>query len=88
MPSLTIGTSLASTRPPGRDRWWASAAYPIADADTGLTLGPAAILDFGGNRYATIEGWWELPAYAAGDAEGIGGPPAVVLDFSSDKYAR
>ncbi|MAM09112.1 MAG: hypothetical protein CML23_01340 [Rhizobiaceae bacterium] len=88
MPSLTIGTSLAATRPPGRGRWWASAAFAAADADISLTLGPAAILDFGGNRYATIEGWWELPAYAAGDADGIGRSPAAILDFSSDRYAR
>ncbi|AJY47032.1 hypothetical protein [Martelella endophytica] len=88
MPSLTIGLSLAANRPPGRRRWWASAAFPVTDIDTGLTLGPAAILDFGGNRYAITEGWWELPAYAAVNTNGIGKPPAAILDFSSDRYAR
>ncbi|QQM32205.1 hypothetical protein JET14_08735 [Martelella lutilitoris] len=88
MPSLTIGLSLAAMRPAGRGRWWASAAFPAADAGTGLMLGPAAILDFGGNRYAITEGWWELPAYAAGDADRIGRSPAAILDFSTDRYAR
>ncbi|QQM31744.1 hypothetical protein JET14_06130 [Martelella lutilitoris] len=88
MPSLTIGLSLAAMRPPGRARWWASVAFPAMDRETGLTLGPAAILDFGGNRYAITEGWWELPAYAAGDADGIGRAPAAFLDFSTDRYAR
>ncbi|MBB4120680.1 hypothetical protein [Martelella radicis] len=88
MPSLTTGLSLAAIRPPGHGRWWASAAWRAIDASTGLMHGPAAVVDFGRSRYAIPEGWWELPAYAAGDAEGVARPPSAILDFSSNRYAR
>lgn len=48
-----IGFSVGLSLTPGRGggRWWNSAAYQAGDADTGQTLGPAAILDFSGQRY-------------------------------------
>lgn len=35
-----------------RRAWWASAAYFAVDAGSGQKLGPSAIMDFSGDRYA------------------------------------
>ncbi|AMM84806.1 hypothetical protein [Martelella sp. AD-3] len=88
MPSLTIGLSLAAMRPPGRTRWWASAAWQAEDTGTGLTLGPTAILDFGGRRYAFEPDFWTYPRHKAREVTtGRWSGPAAILGFTGDQYA-
>ncbi|MEO1989616.1 MAG: hypothetical protein ABGX47_23655 [Martelella sp.] len=51
MTALGLGLSLMFGAK--RRAWWASAAYFAVDAESGEALGPAAIMDFSGDRYAS-----------------------------------
>lgn len=68
--------------------WWSSTAYLAEDAESGKTLGPAAIMDFSRQRYAGYAGFWAFPEYAATDAAtGKVRYPSAIMDFSGDRYA-